>query len=163
RKPAFPDEQLRGRDVDRPRALERADGVDPACGEMAEGERQRSHHAQAARNADDIGDLGCDRPRGRAFEGENLDRLLRSDGAETRTKLSAVCSSRATTAASAAPSIAVVSSPPWPSRSTGSRSALVGSCSVSTRSMSAAQARQVSSQWLTVRGGGREARKAAWE
>jgi len=38
--PPLPDQELRGRDVDRARALEGADGVDAPCGEVAERERE---------------------------------------------------------------------------------------------------------------------------
>ncbi len=75
--------------------------------------------------------------------------------------LAARRASRSTTASSAAWSIAVVSSPPWPSRSTGSRSTRVGSRSRTSR-MSATQSRHVSSQAVTARPDGRGGRRAAW-
>ena len=70
---------------------------------------------------------------------------------ETSVKCSSSCSSRCTTAVSAAASIAVVSSPPSPSWSTGSRSTRVGS-SASTALMSPTASRQTSSQGFTEDG-----------
>src|SRR5215213_76481 len=67
---------------------------------------------------------------------------------ETSVKPSSRCSSRWTTAVSAAASMAVVSSPPTPVWRTGSRSTRVGS-SDSTTLMSPTASRQTSSQGLT--------------
>ena len=77
---------------------------------------------------------------------------------ETSVKSSSSASSRCTTAVSAAASIAVVSSPPSPWASTGSRSTRVGS-SASTALMSPTASRHTSSHGFTE--GGRAGRRSA--
>src|SRR5207237_2506137 len=82
REAALADEELRSRDVDRARRLERADAVEPAVGEVAEGERERAHDPQAIREPDDArGVLGDGRGE-RRLEGKRLDLVLRKVGAE---------------------------------------------------------------------------------
>jgi len=76
-------------------------------------------------------------------------KTLVPSSSDTSTKSSSSAVSRATTASSAAWSIAVVSSPPSPRRTTGSRSTRVGSRSRIART-SSTQARQVSSHGLTA-------------
>ena len=48
REPALAHEQLRGGDVHGPRRLQGDDAVDASCGEVAERECERAHHANAA-------------------------------------------------------------------------------------------------------------------
>src|SRR4029079_5216397 len=75
REAALADEQLRGGDVDRARALERADGVDPAGGGVAERERERAHDSQAVRDPDHRARLLGHEVGARRLEREDLDPL----------------------------------------------------------------------------------------
>ena len=84
RQAALADEELRCGDVDRPRRLEAADGVDaPGC-EVAEGERERAHHAHAVGDAAHSRRRGGDRVGRRALEREDLDPVLRARDVERR-------------------------------------------------------------------------------
>src|SRR5207249_3414218 len=82
RETALADEQLRGRDVDRPRRLQRADAVDAAGREVAERERERAHDPEPVRETDDVRRLLRDERRQRRLEREHLDLVLRTLVAE---------------------------------------------------------------------------------
>ncbi len=60
------------------RRLEGDDRVHSSGGQVAEGERQRAHHAGANGEADQAGDLFGDEIGPRRLEGQDLDPLLRA-------------------------------------------------------------------------------------
>ena len=82
REPALADEQLRGGDVDGPRGLQGDDAVDPSGGEVAQRQCERPHHANAAGEIEHRADAIDDDRRRRSLEGQDLDRVLRTQGAE---------------------------------------------------------------------------------
>src|SRR4029078_2610224 len=81
---ALADEELCGCDVDRPGALQGANAVDTAVGEMAERKCERAEDAQAVHQADEGWCVLRDQVGARRLEREQLDLVLRRVTVERR-------------------------------------------------------------------------------